>query len=54
MLETVVLHGAARRPVEIRYARTVEGFEADFLLCSPRSAPELVQVRSDTAEAGAR
>ena len=51
-LETVVLHEADRRSVDVGYVKTAEGFEVDFLLRSPGTTPELVQVCADLSDPG--
>lgn len=51
-LETVVLHEADRRSADVGYVKTAEGFEVDFLLRSPGTTPELVQVCADLSEPG--
>lgn len=48
-LETVVLHEADRRSADVGYVKTTEGFEVDFLLRNPGTAPELVQVCADVS-----
>jgi predicted AAA+ superfamily ATPase len=51
-LETVVLHEADRRSADVGYVKTAEGLEVDFLLRSPGTTPELIQVCADVSDPG--
>lgn len=50
-LETAVRIELERRGMDVRYARTREGFEVDFMTRSPQGAETLIQVCLDLAEA---
>jgi predicted AAA+ superfamily ATPase len=50
-LETVVRVELERRGMDVRYVRTMEGFEVDFMARSPEGGETLIQVCLDVAEA---
>jgi len=52
-LETAVRIELERQGMEVRYVRTREGFEVDFLALSPQGGEALIQVCFDLAETGA-